>query len=54
VGTGAYKLTNFVPGDLITAVRNEDYHIPNRPFFDALEIKGGGDAASAARAVMQT
>ena len=31
-----------------------DYHVPNRPHFDAIEIKGGGDAASAARAVLQT
>jgi len=28
--------------------------VPNRPFFDAIEMKGGGDAASAARAVLQT
>ncbi len=28
--------------------------MPNRPFFDMVELKGGGDAASAARAVMQT
>ena len=27
---------------------------PNRPFFDSIEMKGGGDAVSAARAVMQT
>jgi peptide/nickel transport system substrate-binding protein len=33
---------------------NPQYHIPNRPFFDRLEIKGGGDAVSAARAVLQT
>lgn len=26
----------------------------NRPFFDTLEVKGGGDAVSAARAVLQT
>ena len=26
----------------------------NRPFFDTIEMKGGGDAASAARAVLQT
>ena len=31
-----------------------DYHEPNRPFFDAVEMKGGGEAASAARAVLQT
>ena len=28
--------------------------MPNRPYFDTVEIKGGGDAASAARAVLQT
>ena len=33
---------------------NPNYHVPNRPFFDTVELKGGGDAASAARAVLQT
>jgi peptide/nickel transport system substrate-binding protein len=28
--------------------------VPNRPFFDTVELKGGGDATSAARAVIQT
>ena len=28
--------------------------MPNRPYFDAIEMKGGGDAVSAARAVLQT
>jgi peptide/nickel transport system substrate-binding protein len=28
--------------------------MPNRPFFDTIELKGGGDAVSAARAVIQT
>jgi peptide/nickel transport system substrate-binding protein len=27
--------------------------VPNRPFFDTVELKGGGDATSAARAVIQ-
>jgi peptide/nickel transport system substrate-binding protein len=30
------------------------YHIANRPHFDAIEMKGGGDAIGAARAVLQT
>ena len=54
VGTGPYKLVDFTPGDLIRAELNPTYHVPNRPFFDRLEIKGGGDAVSAARAVLQT
>ena len=33
---------------------NPAYHVANRPFFDSFEMKGGGDAASAARAVLQT
>ena len=33
---------------------NPNYHMPNRPYFDTIEMKGGGDAISAARAVLQT
>ncbi len=54
VGTGPYKFKDFRPGDLVSATINMDYHEPNRPYFDAIEIKGGGDAVSAARAVLQT
>src|SRR5262245_59812507 len=54
VGTGPYKLVEFKPGDLIRAEINPTYHIPNRPFFDRLEVKCGGDSAGATRAVLQT
>lgn len=54
VGTGAYKIVDFKPGDLVRAEINNNYHIANRPHFDTLEMKGGGDATSAARAVLQT
>jgi peptide/nickel transport system substrate-binding protein len=54
VGTGPYKFVDFKPGDLVKGEINMDYHMPNRPFFDTIEIKGGGDAVSAARAVIQT
>jgi peptide/nickel transport system substrate-binding protein len=54
VGTGPYKFKDFKPGDLVTGEINMDYHEPNRPHFDAIEMKGGGDAVSAARAVLQT
>jgi len=54
VGTGPYKFVEFKPGDIITAERNPDYHVKNQPHFDTLEVKGGGDAVSAARAVLQT
>jgi peptide/nickel transport system substrate-binding protein len=54
VGTGPYKFAEFKPGDLLRGEINNSYHLPNRPHFDMVEIKGGGDAASAARAVLQT
>jgi peptide/nickel transport system substrate-binding protein len=54
VGTGAYRFVDFKPGDVVRAEANPAYHVQNRPFFDALEMKGGGDAVSAARAVLQT
>jgi len=54
VGTGPYKFVDFKPGDMLRCAANTDYHVPNQPFFDSLELKGGGDALSAARAVLQT
>jgi peptide/nickel transport system substrate-binding protein len=54
VGTGPYKFKEFKPGDMLSGVINTDYHQENRPYFDAIEMKGGGDAISAARAVLQT
>jgi peptide/nickel transport system substrate-binding protein len=54
VGTGPYKFKDFKPDDLIAGKMNTAYHQPNRPYFDAIELQGGGDAVSAARAVLQT
>ncbi|MBM3568398.1 MAG: peptide ABC transporter substrate-binding protein [Alphaproteobacteria bacterium] len=54
VGTGPYRFVSFAPGDMVKGELNPDYHMPNRPHFDAIEMKGGGDAVSAARAVLQT
>jgi peptide/nickel transport system substrate-binding protein len=54
VGTGPYKFVDFVPGDIVKAEINTNYHEPNKPYFDTVEMKGGGDAVSAARAVIQT
>ena len=54
VGTGPYRIVDFRPGDLIRGELNPHYHVANRPYFDTVEVKGGGDAVSAARAVLQT
>lgn len=54
VGTGPYKIVDFKPGDILIAERNTEYHVPNQPHFDRVEVKGGGDAVSAATAILQT
>jgi peptide/nickel transport system substrate-binding protein len=54
VGTGPYRFVEFKPGDLVRGERDPSYHVADRPYFDAIEMKGGGDAVSAARAVIQT
>jgi peptide/nickel transport system substrate-binding protein len=54
VGTGPYRFIDFKPGDILRGERNPEYHMANQPHFDTVEVKGGGDAVSAARAVIQT
>ncbi|HWM79680.1 MAG TPA: peptide ABC transporter substrate-binding protein, partial [Methylomirabilota bacterium] len=54
VGTGPYRYVDFRAGDTVRAEMNPGYRVANRPFFDTLEMKGGGEAVSAARAVLQT
>jgi len=54
VGTGPFKLTQFKPGDLVLADAFADYWDKGKPYFKRLQLKGGGDSTSAARAVMQT
>ncbi|HLW46951.1 MAG TPA: peptide ABC transporter substrate-binding protein [bacterium] len=53
-GTGPYKVDDFVPGDHITYSINELYREPGKPSFSQVQFKGGGDAPSAARAVLET
>src|SRR2546430_3610308 len=54
IGTGPYKVDTFKPGDTVQYDLNENFRDPNKPFFKSVNFKGGGDAASAARAVFQT
>lgn len=54
IGTGPYVVESFTPDDEGVFVPNENYREPNKPFFSRVTIKGGGDAAAAARAVIQT
>ncbi|MDP9356335.1 MAG: peptide ABC transporter substrate-binding protein [Chloroflexota bacterium] len=54
IGTGPYVIDTFSPNDQVIYKINENYRDPNKPFFASVNLKGGGDAASAARAVLQT
>ena len=54
VGTGPFKVEEFRANDVITFSANENYRDPDKPGFATATFKGGGDAASAARAVLET
>ena len=54
IGTNAFKLKDFKPGDVVLYDRNPNFRDADKVFFDEVEIKGGGDATSAARAVCET
>jgi peptide/nickel transport system substrate-binding protein len=53
-GTGAFMTDSFRPGDSVVWVANPNFRDPNKPSYARIEMKGGGDAVSAARAVFQT
>jgi peptide/nickel transport system substrate-binding protein len=53
-GTGPYLIQDFNPGDRIALVPNPNYRDSGKPFFGQVTVKGGGDATSAGRAVLQT
>ena len=53
-GTGPYKVDTFHPGDFVLYSINDYYRDPNKPAFKQVQMKGGGDAVSAARAVFET
>ncbi|MGY3439515.1 MULTISPECIES: peptide ABC transporter substrate-binding protein [unclassified Marinovum] len=54
VGTGPYKVDEFKTNDVVIYSINEHYRKADKPHFSKVTLKGGGDAVSAARAVMET
>ncbi|MEM8868936.1 MAG: peptide ABC transporter substrate-binding protein [Pseudomonadota bacterium] len=54
IGTGPYVVTDFKPNDVITLEANPNFREPDKPAFGSVLFKGGGDAASAARSVLET
>jgi len=53
IGTGPFVVDTFAPNDQAIYLANENYREPNKPFFARVNYKGGGDATSAAQAVLQ-
>lgn len=53
-GTGPFFATSFKANDVVSMEANPHYRDENKPAFASLTFKGGGDAASAARSVLET
>ena len=53
-GTGPFVVKDFKPNDVVVFEANPNYRDPAKPAFQTVLFKGGGDAASAARAVFET
>ncbi|GGA06866.1 peptide ABC transporter substrate-binding protein [Neptunicoccus cionae] len=54
VGTGPFRVKDFRPNDVIQMEANPHYRDAAKPAFATLTLKGGGDAAAAGRAVLET
>ncbi len=54
IGTGPFRVTEFKPNDVIQMEANPNYRDPAKPAFATVTFKGGGDAAAAARSVLET
>ena len=54
IGTGPFMVKDFRPNDVVQMVANPNFRDPAKPAFATLTLKGGGDAAAAGRAVMET
>jgi peptide/nickel transport system substrate-binding protein len=54
IGTGPFRVTEFKANDVISMEANPNYRDPDLPHFATLTFKGGGDAAAAGRAVLET
>ena len=59
IGTGPYKIVDFAVNEpentsVVVYEINENFRVPDQPFFSEVTIKGGGDAATVARAILET
>ncbi len=53
IGTGPYKVDSFSEGDQIVYSINDRFREPNKPYFSSVMLRGGGDAATTAQAVLE-
>ncbi len=54
IGTGPFMVSEFRANDTISYVANPNFRDSAKPAFASVTFKGGGDAAAAARAVLET
>ncbi|MDT8343306.1 MAG: peptide ABC transporter substrate-binding protein [Thermohalobaculum sp.] len=54
IGTGPFVVKEFRANDVISYEANPNYREADKPRFQTVLFKGGGDAASAARSVLET
>ncbi|HEU0220980.1 MAG TPA: peptide ABC transporter substrate-binding protein [Paracoccaceae bacterium] len=54
VGTGPFVVKDFKANDVVVFEANPLYRDPDKPAFQTVVFKGGGDAAAAARSVLET
>ena len=54
IGTGPYMVEEFRANDVVVYTANPNYREDGKPYFRRVVLKGGGDAESAARAVLET
>ena len=54
IGTGPFRVVEFRSNDVVSLEANPHYRDPSKPAFATVTLKGGGDAASAGRAVLET
>ncbi|MGH1459438.1 MAG: peptide ABC transporter substrate-binding protein [Paracoccaceae bacterium] len=54
IGTGPFVVTDFRPNDVVQLEANPYYRDPAKPAFAKVTLKGGGDATSAGRSVLET
>ncbi len=54
IGTGPFVVTEFKANDVIQFAANENFREAGKPAFSTVLFKGGGDAAAAARSVLET